>query len=78
MVTYERALEIVFDSETKRLFTKWSLTGGGHLREEVAIAMRELTVYATLFAFREEHLVVSLLILSYNQTLPRDVRRLEI
>ena len=40
--------------------------------------MRELTVYATLFAFREEHLVVSLLILCYNQTLPRDVRRLEI
>ena len=28
--------------ETKRLFTKWSLTGGGRLRE--VIAMRELTV----------------------------------
>ena len=33
---YERALE------TKRLFTKWSLTGGGRLRE--VVAMRELTV----------------------------------
>ena len=30
-------------TETQRLFTKWSLTGGGRLRE--VVAMRELTVY---------------------------------
>ena len=52
------------------------MLGGGRLREVVVI--RALTVYATLFAFREERLVVSRLILSYNQTLPQDVRRLEI
>ena len=34
--------ETVFDWETKRLFVKWSLAGGGRLREVVVI--RELTV----------------------------------
>ena len=43
MVAHERALETVFNRETKRLFTKWSLTGGGRLRE--VVAMRELTVF---------------------------------
>ena len=33
VVAYERAFETVFNWETKRLFTKWSLTGGGRLRE---------------------------------------------
>ena len=32
----------MFDRETKGLFVKWSLTGGGRLRE--VAAMRELTV----------------------------------
>ena len=36
----KRALETVFNRETKRLFTKWLLTGGGRLRE--VVAMREL------------------------------------
>ena len=31
------SFETVFDWETKRLFVKWSLTGGGRLREVVAI-----------------------------------------
>ena len=44
VVAYERALETVFNWETKRLFTKWSLTGGGRLRE--VVALRELTVLA--------------------------------
>ena len=43
MVAYERVFKTVFDWETKRLFTKWSLTGGGRLRE--VVARRELTVY---------------------------------
>ena len=42
MVAYERALETVFDWETKRLSTKRSLTGGGRLRE--VVARRESTV----------------------------------
>ena len=42
VVAYERALGTVFNWETKRLFTKWSLTGRGRLRE--VVAMRELTV----------------------------------
>jgi len=42
VVAYERALGTVFDLETKRLFTKWSIIAGGRLRE--VVAMRELTV----------------------------------
>ena len=42
VVASERALETVFKWGTKRLFTKWSLTGGGRLRE--VVALRELTV----------------------------------
>ena len=42
VVAYERVFETVFDWETKGLFVKWSLTGGGRLRE--VVAMRELTV----------------------------------
>ena len=42
MVAYERVFKTVFDWETKRLFTKWSLTGGGRLRE--VVVRRELTV----------------------------------
>ena len=42
MVAYERVFETVFSQETKRLFAKWSLTGGGRLRE--VVARRELTV----------------------------------
>ena len=42
VVAYKRALETVFNWETKGLFTKWSLTGGGRLRE--VVALRELTV----------------------------------
>ena len=42
VVTYERVFETVFDWATKWLFVKWSLTGGGCLRE--VVAMRELTV----------------------------------
>ena len=37
------SFETVFDRETKGLFVKWSLTGGGCLRE--VVPMRELTVY---------------------------------
>ena len=33
--------------ERKRFFTKWSLTGGGRLRE--VVAMRELTVVPCLY-----------------------------
>ena len=43
VVTYERVFEMVFDSETKWLFIKWLLMGGGRLRE--VVAMRELTVF---------------------------------
>ena len=39
--------------ETKRLFMKWSLTGGGRLRE--VVAMRELTVSVILFVKYREH-----------------------
>ena len=46
MVAYKRVFETVFDWETKRLFTKWSLTGGGRLRE--VVARRELTVSRSL------------------------------
>ena len=42
MVAYKRVFETVFDWETKRLFAKWSLTGGGRLRG--VVARRELTV----------------------------------
>ena len=38
----QESFETVFDWETKGLFVKWSLTGGGRLRE--VVAMRELTV----------------------------------
>ena len=31
VVAYERVVETVFDWEAKRLFRKWSLTGGGRL-----------------------------------------------
>ena len=44
VVAYERALETAFNQETKELFTKWLLTGGGRLQEVVAI--RELTVFS--------------------------------
>ena len=47
MVVYERVFETVFDRETQRLFSKWSLTGGGRLRE--VVARRELTVIPFLF-----------------------------
>lgn len=30
VVAYQRVFETVFDSETKQLFKKWSLTGSGH------------------------------------------------
>ena len=43
MVAYERVFKTVFDWETKRLFTKWSLTGGGRLREVVAYGRWSLT-----------------------------------
>ena len=43
MVAYERVFETVFDGETKGLIAKWSLTGGGRLRE--VVAMRDLTVF---------------------------------
>ena len=46
MVAYERVFEIVFDLETKGLFVKWSLAGGGRLRE--VVAMRELIVLLLL------------------------------
>ena len=36
------SFETAFDWETKGLFVKWSLAGGGRLRE--AVTMRELTV----------------------------------
>ena len=39
----ENRLETVFNQETKRLFAKWSLMGGGRLRK--VVAMRELTVF---------------------------------
>ena len=42
MVAYEKVFETVFDWETKRLFTNWSLMGSGHLQE---VARRELTVF---------------------------------
>ena len=47
MVAYERVFETEFDRETKWLFTKWSLEGGGRLRE--VVARRELTVTNLLF-----------------------------
>ena len=43
VVVYKRALGTVFDWETKRLFTKWSLTEDGRLWE--VVVMRELTVF---------------------------------
>ena len=42
-VAYKRVFELAFDWKTKRLFTKWSLTGGGCLRE--VVARRDLTVF---------------------------------
>ena len=48
VVTYKRVFETVFDWETKRLFAKWPLTGGGCLRE--VVAMRELTVVVTYWS----------------------------
>ena len=41
--TENKRIETVFNWETKRLFTKWLLTGGGRLRE--VVAMRKLTVF---------------------------------
>ena len=41
-ITYKRVFETAFEWETKRLFTKWSLTRVGRLWE--VFAMRELTV----------------------------------
>ena len=46
----ERVFETVFDWETKGLFVKWSLAGGGRLRE--VAAMRELTVIKHTVKFR--------------------------
>ena len=43
VIAYEGVFETVLDWETKGLFVKWSLTGGGRLRE--VVAMRELTVF---------------------------------
>ena len=43
VVTCERVFETVFDWETKGLFVKRSLTGGGRFRE--VVAMRELTIF---------------------------------
>ena len=51
VVPYKRALETVFNWETKRLSTKWSLTGGGPLRE--VVGMRELTVLTKLIEATE-------------------------
>ena len=53
MVAYERVFLTVFDWETKRLFTKWSFTGGGRLRE--VVARRELTVFPSLLCCRTCH-----------------------
>ena len=38
--------ETLFECETKRLFTKWPLTGDGRLRE--VVASRRLTVFKTM------------------------------
>ena len=45
-----RVFETVFAWETKRLFVKWSLMGGGRLRK--VVAMRELTVFFCLQAWK--------------------------
>ena len=49
VLAYGRVFETVFVWETKRLFVKWSLTGGSRLRE--VVAMRELTVFFCLQAW---------------------------
>ena len=50
VVTYQRVFETVFDWETKGLFVKWLLMGGGRLPE--VVAMRELTVIKDTVKFR--------------------------
>ena len=50
VVTYQRVFETVFDWETKGLFVKWLLMGGGRLPE--VVAMRELTVIKHTVKFR--------------------------
>ena len=45
-ISDKRVFETVFDWETKRLFVKWSLTGGGRLRE--VVATRECSTYLSL------------------------------
>ena len=52
VVAYERVFETVFDWETKQLFKKWFLTGGGRLREVVAIE-NWLYMYSTTFVLKE-------------------------
>ena len=42
VVAYKRVFKTVFDWDTKWLFTKWSLMGGGRLRE--VVTRGELTV----------------------------------
>ena len=50
VVTYQRVFETEFDWETKGLFVKWLLMGGGRLPE--VVAMRELTVIKHTVKFR--------------------------
>ena len=52
VVAYKKVFETVFHWQTKRLFKKWLLTGGGRLREVVALESW-LYIHSTTFVLKE-------------------------